>query len=285
MEITRSLSDLSLQLEAVEAENPRLQARLGTLQREEAQIEENLRTNQQRITAQIKQNEIARAQQDAFILRARTIGKIIQYVETATSLQANSELQRSIETARAQVSALEEQVDADLAREKLNTFLNFIGGYMTRYAEQLSLEQHGSPLRLDIKNLTIVADTPEGPVPLYRMGSGENWVGYHVLAHLALHKWFRLKERPVPGFLIFDQPSQAHYPPDLKQELAPNQGDEDRLAVFQVFKLISDVAAELAPNLQIIVLDHADFRHGWFEAAVVERWRSGGTLIPDAWIA
>ncbi len=284
-EIAQSLSDLSVQLDAVEAENPRLQARLANLQREEAQIEENLRVNQQRIAAQIKQNEIARAQQDAFILRARTIGKIVQYVETATSLQASSTLQLSIETARAQVGALEEQVDADLVREKLSTFLNIIGGYMTTYATQLSLEQRGSPLRLDIRNLTVVADTKEGPVPLYRMGSGENWVGYHVLAHLALHKWFRLKERPVPGFLIFDQPSQAHYPPDLTPQAAPiTQADEDRTAVFEVFKLISDVAAELSPNLQIIVLDHADLQQDWFEAAVVERWRSGNTLIPREWI-
>lgn len=285
VEIAQSLSDLSLQLDAVEAENPRLQLRLANLQREEAQIEENLRMNQQRIAAQIKQNEIARAQQDAFILRARTVGKIVQYVETATSLQASSALQLSIESARAQVSALEEQVDADLVREKLSTFLNIIGGYMTTYAEQLSLEQRGSPLRLDIRNLTVIADTKDGPVPLYRMGSGENWVGYHVLAHLALHKWFRLKERPVPGFLIFDQPSQAHYPPDLAPQAAhATHADEDRTAVFEVFKLISDVAAELSPNLQIIVLDHADLKHDWFEAAVVERWRSGNTLIPKTWI-
>jgi hypothetical protein len=34
----------------------------------------------------------------------------------------------------------------------------------------------------------VIADTLNGPVPLFRMGSAENWVGYHVLAHLALHK-------------------------------------------------------------------------------------------------
>ena len=70
------------------------------------------------------------------------------------------------------------------------------------YSSGLDLEHVGSQLRLDIRNLTVVADTLDGPVPLYRMGSGENWVGYHVLAHLALHKWFRQKKRPVPGFLI-----------------------------------------------------------------------------------
>ena len=39
-----------------------------------------------------------------------------------------------------------------------------------------------------------------------RMGSGENWVGYHLIAHLALHQWFVQRQRPVPSFLFLDQP-------------------------------------------------------------------------------
>jgi hypothetical protein len=73
---------------------------------------------------------------------------------------------------------------------------------MTRYADQLDLEEWDGPLRLDLRNVTVVADALEGPIPLYRMGSGENWVGYHVLAHLALHKWFRQKKST--GTWIFD---------------------------------------------------------------------------------
>jgi len=164
-------------------------------------------------------------------------------------------------------------------------FLNIIGRYMTTYSEALDLEHRGSHLRLDIRNLTVVADTLDGPVPLFRMGSGENWVGYHVIAHLGLHKWFRQKGRPVPGFLIFDQPSQAHYPPDQDAEGSiDGLGDEDKTAVLDLFKLISEAAAELAPDLQIIVTDHADLKPHWFQDAVTERWRKGQALIPSAWI-
>jgi hypothetical protein len=157
---------------------------------------------------------------------------------------------------------------------------------MTDYSADLDLEHKGSQLRLDIKNLTVVADTLDGPVPLQRMGSGENWVGYHVLAHLALHKWFRQKRRPVPAFLMLDQPSQAHYPPDLDAddgslEALPN---EDKAAVHQLFALVARVASELAPHLQIILLDHADLKETWFEEAVVERWRHGEKLIPASWL-
>ncbi len=126
--------------------------------------------------------------------------------------------------------------------------------------------------------------TVNGPVPLARMGSGENWVGYHVLAHLALHKWFRQKERPVPGFLFLDQPSQAHYPPE-KDVNGAIEGlkDEDQEAVMRLFKLIYDAAEEMAPGMQIIVTDHADLKTDWFAASVIARWRGHEKLVPQEW--
>ena len=187
----------------MEAENPRLQVRLAALLREEENLQQHLRDNQQRIASRIRENEILRVQQENFILQARTIGKISQYVETASSAEETSSLRAAIEAAQVRVAVLERELDPDTIRERLNAFLNIIGRYMTVYSEALELEQRGSQLRLDIRNLTVVADTLDGPVPLYRMGSAENWVGYHVLAHLALHKWFRQKRRPVPAFIIF----------------------------------------------------------------------------------
>lgn len=285
VQIERSLQDLSHQLEAVEAENPRLQLRLAALLREQAAIEERLRENQLRISARMRENEILRVQQENFILQARATGKISQYVDTVSTADSTSTLRYSVEAARTRVAVLERELDPDAVREKLSAFLNIIGRYMSDYSDRLELEHRGSNLRLDIRNLTVVADTLDGAVPLYRMGSGENWVGYHVLAHLALHKWFRRKRRPVPGFLILDQPSQAHYPPERDADGSLDVlADEDQTAVLHLFKLIADAAAELAPDLQIIVMDHADLKRDWFEQAVTARWRKGEKLIPSWWI-
>ncbi|WP_116968895.1 DUF3732 domain-containing protein [Blastomonas sp. UPD001] len=233
----------------------------------------------------MRENEILRVQQDSFILQARTTGKITQYVETASTADTSSGLKSAIAASRIRVAALERELDAEAMKEKLDAFLNIIGRYMTQYSDDLELEHRGSQLRLDIRALTVVADTLDGPVPLFRMGSGENWVGYHVLAHLALHKWFRQKKRPVPGFIIFDQPSQAHYPPDRDAEGSiDGLSDEDQTAVLQLFKLAADAAAELAPELQIIIMDHADLKPEWFATAVIERWRKGEKLIPASWL-
>ncbi|WP_077001031.1 DUF3732 domain-containing protein [Variovorax sp. KK3] len=284
-EILSSLQDLTQDLQAVEAENPRLQMRLASLEAEADALENRLRENQQRISARIRENEIQKVQQDTFILRARVIGKVIQYVETAGETRADSTLKSRVDLMRARVTMLEAELDSETVKEKLRAFLNIIGHHMTEYAAQLELEHSNSQLRLDIRNLTVVADTEDGPVPLYKMGSGENWVGYHILAHLALHRWFRKKGRPVPAFLILDQPSQAHYPPsqDVEGSLDVLE-DDDRKAVRSLFNLVDQAAKELSPTLQIIIMDHADLKEDWFREAVVERWRGGVKLIPPEWL-
>lgn len=54
--------------------------------------------------------------------------------------------------------------------------------------------------------VTVIADTDK-PIPMHRMGSGENWLGYQLIALLAFHMHFVENKRPVPSFMIIDQPS------------------------------------------------------------------------------
>ena len=118
-----------------------------------------------------------------------------------------------------------------------------------------------------------------------RMGSGANWLGCHLIAHLALHTWFVRKDRPVPRFLFLDQPSQVYFPAerDVGGSMAVLE-DEDRLAVLRIFELIRDVVAVLDGGFQVIVTEHADPTEDWYQASVVERWRNGAALIPSEWL-
>lgn len=154
---------------------------------------------------------------------------------------------------------------------------------MTRWANTLSLEHTGN-VRLDLKRLTVVADTEEGPVPLNRIGSAANWIGYHLVAHLALHRYFVRQSRPVPRILMLDQPTQAYYPSDVEQQEGVPEGEDDRAAVQRLFDLLREVADELSPELQIIVCDHANLSAAWFQDAVAHNWREGRALIPAEWI-
>jgi hypothetical protein len=283
-EMHRTLSGIDEQLSQVRREVPRLQEAQGDLVEQQNGIEDALRRNKEQIDTLAKQDDAYRSERDNQLRLARTMGRIAYFLETLPPPPALAASTEELDAARKRVEALEKMVDPESTEQRLTSILNLIGDYMTRDSEKLDLEHSGSRLRLEIKQLAVVADTLDGPVPLFRMGSGENWVGYHVLAHLALHRWFRQKDRPVPGFIFFDQPSQAHYPSEKDRDGdVSGLPDADREAVFKLFKLMFDVAVDLAPNFQIIVADHADLRDSWFADAVVARWRGQG-LVPQRWI-
>ena len=157
---------------------------------------------------------------------------------------------------------------------------------MSKEAQGLMLEHSASPLRLDAKRLTLVADTENGPVPMGRMGSGENWVGYHLITHLTLHGWFVHRNRPVPRFLFLDQPSQVYFPAEreVAAEMSVNDlSEDDRSAVKRMFQYVFSAVDAASSGFQVIITEHADIDEAWFQAAVVERWRGGLKLVPEDW--
>ena len=219
------------------------------------------------------QRDFTRGRIDAFLSRVA----VVDDVQLAVLRQRARQLEDT-------VAALEADLDADNDREQLTSRLFAIGRDMSAYATRLNLEHSSESVRLDLARLTVVTDTPNGPTPLFRIGSAANWIGYHLAAHLALHRFLTLQDRPVPRFLMLDQPTQAHYPSDADNESGLPEDDADRLAVRAMFELMRDVVAELAPRLQVIVCDHADLPESWFQAAVRHRWRGGVKLIPSDWI-
>ncbi len=157
---------------------------------------------------------------------------------------------------------------------------------MNKWAGELQLEHAELPLRLDHHRLTVIAEDGKGVIPMERMGSGENWVGYHLITHFALHKWFVGQHRPVPRFIFIDQPSQVYFPEDesWQQKTGENRNiGEDRKKVERMYKLADDVVNALEGEFQIIITDHANIDQTWFQECVRERWREGRKLIPDEW--
>lgn len=193
-------------------------------------------------------------------------------------------LRQQVEQTRTMVEALEGELDDDMRREQLTSRLVAVGRDIKAFAARLELEHSAEDVRLDLARLTVVADTPTGPAPLSRIGSAKNWVGYHLATHLALHSYLTTQERPVPRFLMLDQPTQAHYPSEKDNETGLPEEDADRMAVRAMFELMRDVVADLAPKFQMIVCDHADLPADWFQQSVRYRWRNGEALIPADWI-
>lgn len=283
-EIRASLAQLQTQLRSVRRDAPRLQERLASLEGRRGDLSEQLRSVQVDIGKRIEDNERLRLEQHQFAEQARVAGRIAYYLENTTAAAPNSDLPRKIEQLRAELAELQRAIDDDAAQERLLTALSLVGRDLTKFASALNLEHGENPLRLDLKHLTVVADTDDGPLSLSQMGSGENWVGYHVAAHLSLHSLFRRRHRPVPGFLMLDQPSQAHYPPERDQDgKIDGLADEDQAAVHQLYGLLHRYN-EAVPQMQVIVTDHVELLDDWFRRAIIERWRDGIALVPIDWL-
>lgn len=96
----------------------------------------------------------------------------------------------TVASLREDIRQLEDDVDPELTRERANSMLNVTGRDMTAWARRLGLEHSEQQVRIDLTRLTVVADTTDGPIWMDRgIGSGKNWVGYHLVSYLALQRW------------------------------------------------------------------------------------------------
>lgn len=283
-DINAALEDVENQLAAVHKESPHLLSHISTLNEKIQSLAIDYREVSRELRSAITSDEQARAAQEQLVARARYVGRLMNFIETVSPQEDEGFDEVELERVKALIDVVQSKLRSEETESRLATFLDLIGQKMTEYSDMLSLEYQGSSLRLDPRKLTVVANTEDGPIPLSRMGSGENWVGYHVLAHLALHWWLRKRGRPVPAFLVLDQPTQAYYPPDAEDGTIDEiEIDDDRRAVLSLFQLMNDACEEISNPFQLIVLDHAHLRNDWFEAAIVEEWRGNDALIPEDW--
>lgn len=282
--INKSLADLSENLTTTIAERPKLGQYVQRLSLEQDNLKKQIEIRQNGIKTIYIEQEQASKQKDLNIRRGKTIGKISLFLESFKAVEEDKTLKTKINLLLIEITALEMVVGSDEKEERLNSILNQINIQMTNWSKNLDLEHQDAPIRFDIKKLTIFADTPTKSIPLNQMGSGANWVAYHLLIHFALHKHFVKAGRPVPRFLILDQPSQAYYPPDkdkqLKGKLATSS---DETAVKQMYDFILSATKELAPHFQVIITDHAKLNYPEFTGCIQEEWRNGRKLIPESW--
>ena len=104
----------------------------------------------------------------------------------------------------------------------------------------LDSERPNDPIRIDYQNLTVVVSGQDGRDDyLWEIGSGSNWLAYHISVTLAFQLFFNQQSHsPVPGFIVYDQPSQVYFPKKIaarenEQELDPKLENENMLtAVF-----------------------------------------------------
>ncbi|MFJ3221578.1 DUF3732 domain-containing protein [Kitasatospora sp. NPDC086801] len=277
---------LDRELEDLSALQPGRTRHREELDGQAREIQARLRSNAATLEAINTSDRQLRQAQDLRTRQAHIQGRILQELQR-TSTQGKdglAELQRSADRLTEQAAALQNLVDSDEVGAETENRLNEVADLMTDWARALGLEHAATAdeVRISLTLLNVVLRTPAGRRPLTRIGSAKNWIGYHLVAHLALHTFFNRHSRPVPGFLMLDQPTQAFFPEEVHD--ADTVLDADWEAVRAYFALISQAVSRNEGGLQVIVCDHVNLRDEWFREAVVENWRGGAALIPTDWI-
>ncbi|GAA5037629.1 hypothetical protein GCM10011506_34200 [Marivirga lumbricoides] len=280
--INNSLKTIRDDLKFTKAESPRIQLYLDSIDEQYHSIETELKTIEKSISALYLENEKARTIRDLNIRRGKIIGRVSLFLESIDVEEETEGTESKIENLKSRILDLEKIVDSENERELLLSILNKINLQMSKWVEELDVEYVRNPIRFDINKLTMFIDSETKPIALPQIGSGANWVAYHLLIVFALHQHFIQHDRPVPNFIIIDQPTQVYYPPDKTDDVVEVSADE--IAVNKMFNFIFKVVSSLNPKLQVIITDHAFLKNKNFEDSVVEVWRDGLKLIPNDWL-
>jgi hypothetical protein len=213
---------------------------------------------------------------------------------------------------------LGKQQDLDIERKKYNkeNVLQSVSKYIKKYIKQLPIENKlVSNVLIDPdKFLGIkIENTISGKSTfLNKIGSGSNYMCYHLATMLGLHDYFynlskNGKTNYIPSFLVLDQPSQVYYPEkteeiinieerEQKNELSIGES-EDISNTKKIFEICSNFMDNTDNNVQIIILEHAG-ESNWSgfkdNITLTEKWRGTSTdgfysddfnaLLPKEWL-
>lgn len=171
--IKNSLRDIDKKLAGVERQKPRISAYQESLKAEQIRLSQQLkitRTSLDNLFSMAPNYDEIRSLD---LRKAVTVGRISLYLDSINWHVDTSALNKKLSMLDSEIIELESKLDPSMLKDRLDSQLNFIGRDMSKWAQELKLEHSQFPIRLDISKLTVIADTPDGPIPLYRMGSGE----------------------------------------------------------------------------------------------------------------
>jgi DNA repair ATPase RecN len=296
---TKRLDSLVANLEELETAAGRIDAVPPSFDREMERIRTQVSQYTERLTGiRIRQNalethsENAQRQQYSRLAASRFIGRLESDLKMLESVGQDGDLTAEVEDLRERVRVLQRRVSEADIQTRMKRALSAVNLAAGRLLPYLDAEEPDNPISLSESELTIRVQSKDREDFLWEMGSGSNWLSYHVAVSLALQQYFIAQSScPVPSFIVYDQPSQVYFPKRLaakpEDELEePTLRDQDVEAVRRILKGMATAIEATRGALQVIVLEHAS-ESVWSGISLVHQvadWRDGDALIPLSWM-
>jgi Protein of unknown function (DUF3732) len=284
VEIEGKLQAHPLATTSLDAEYQRQRTLMENVLSEITIVRQEIRTYE--ASSELVEKEMARtASADRFL------GGLQQLLTQYDEADKSPEIETEVEKLRKRLEELQSEIKESNIQRRLESTLDEIQQITGTIVPSLNAEWSDSPVRLDPKELTVQVSREGRKDYLWEIGSGANWLAYHVAITLALQIYFlRNSPSPVPALLVYDQPSQVYFPTMTKQQSGERDwkltDQEDIQAVRRIFEALGKQVVAAKGALQVIVLDHAD-QEVWGDlpgVSLVEVWR-GKKLVPLDWQA
>lgn len=134
--------------------------------------------------------KVDRATKDSLSRVFVLMGRLQALLMSFASLRDTDELSLQIAEISLQIAAIAKYL-AEVDRERRDALVDeALTNLITKYAKALRLEQRGR-VKLDKQELTLsFSKLDDGKKEyLWEVGSGENWMGYHIATFLAIHEY------------------------------------------------------------------------------------------------
>lgn len=288
-QVNNDLKLLSNELQQSIGIMPRIETYISSLQTEYNKVCEDIKLNSSEISGLISANENIERMQSTQSIIAFYLGKVSAYLESNTDETEISYLSNEISRIEDRISYLQRQIGIDTEEDGLNTILNSISQKISKYARHFKVEFSEYPARFDLNKLNLFLDKPEDPASLNLLGAGENHLIYHIATLLSIHWYAFHYNKPIPQFIILDQPTQVYFPEEKYTQLGENsiekiEKDSDIETVRKLFKFLVDFTKNECKGFQIIVLEHANLKDAWFKETIIdEPWRKPPAFVPESW--
>lgn len=230
-QLSRALSEVEAKLHAHPLASTSLDAEF---ERQRATVEDVL----ERIGAvrsEIRAYEASSTQAQRHVQRTasieRFLGGLQQLLVQYEEADGAGEIENNLDGLRAELAKVQSEIEEANIQKRLDSILNEIQHITGAIVPALNIEWNDCPVRLNTKELTVQVSRDGRHDYLWEIGSGANWLAYHIAITLALQAYFlKHPPSPVPSFLVYDQPSQVYFP---TVTVNPASGEKDMKLVDQ----------------------------------------------------
>ncbi|GAB3916984.1 DUF3732 domain-containing protein [Mucilaginibacter boryungensis] len=220
----------------------------------------------------------------------RFAGMIESELNSYETFSKDTTAEEQIKKLEVRRTAINQQINQSVIENKVKRAKKTITDAISYYAEIFKAENYAELIQFNERDLTLTFVSDSGRTDaLYEIGSGSNYMAYHISTILAFQEFFLSKKKhPVPSFVFFDQPTQVYFP---ETDVEISEKSEDVTRVRRIFEALNSAVVRTKGKLQIIILEHVG-EYAWtgYENIIrVKRWRDNEenaddrALIPDSW--